>query len=90
MYTACFLQIIKFCLLRVNEPCIHLFCFRNHQIQLGVDGGGGLLRRYLMLALLVVLVIVTMILLLTRVGRGVASKDPALDWRHNPNLRTGD
>lgn len=67
------------------------FCvFRNHQFQVGMDGGGGLLRRYLMLALLLVLVMVTMILLLTRVGRGVASKDPSLDWRHNPNLRTGD
>lgn len=71
-------------------PLYCSFVFRNHQLQLGIDGGGSLLRRYLMLTLLLVLVIVTMILLLTRVGRGVASKDPALDWRHNPNLRTGD
>lgn len=55
-----------------------------------MDGGGNLLRRYLMLALFCVLVVVTMIVLLTRVGRGMANRDPSLDWRHNPNLRTGD
>lgn len=55
-----------------------------------MDGSGSLLRRYLMLALLLVLVMVTLIVLLTRVGRGVANRDPNLDWRLNPNLRTGD
>ena len=67
--------------------CIFLPC-RNHQLSL--DGSGNLFRRYLMLALLLVVVMATLIVLLTRVGRGVANRDPSLDWRHNPNLRTGD
>ena len=57
---------------------------------MSLDGSGNLLRRYLMLALLLAVVIATLIVLLTRVGRGVANKDPSLDWRHNPNLRIGD
>lgn len=73
----------------VGNYVILVVC-RNHHVHLGLEGGGNLLRRYLMLALLVALIMVTMILLMTRVGRGVASKDPALDWRHNPNLRTRD
>ena len=43
-----------------------------------------------MMAVAVVFLIVMVIVLLTRVGRGVADRDPSLDWRMNPNLRTGD
>ena len=70
---------------------MYILCvYRNHQVGFESGSGGGLLRRYLMLALLLVIAMVTVILLLTRVGRGMANRDPSLDWRHNPNLRTGD
>lgn len=48
------------------------------------------MRRYLMLVLLAVFVVVTLIVLMTRVGRGMANRDPGLDWKHNPNIKTGD
>jgi hypothetical protein len=54
------------------------------------DDSSAIMRRYLMMAVAVVFLIVMAIVLLTRVGRGVADRDPSLDWRMNPNLRTGD
>ena len=42
------------------------------------------------MAIAVIFLIVMVIVLLTRVGRGVADRDPNLDWKMNPNLRTGD
>ena len=42
------------------------------------------------MAVAVIFLVVMAIVLLTRVGRGVADRDPNLDWRMNPNLRTGD
>ena len=76
--------------------CVQLFCtieyVPRHQQHWNVpsDDSSVIMRRYLMMAVAVVFLIVMVIVLLTRVGRGVADRDPSLDWRMNPNLRTGD
>ena len=51
---------------------------------------GTLFRRYLLLIVLACAVGVTLIVFMTRVGRGIASKDPSLDMRLNDQIRIGD
>ena len=55
-----------------------------------MDDSTVLMRRYLVLFLLAVFAMVAVIVLMTRVGRGMAERDPNLDWKLNPNLRTQD
>lgn len=64
---------------------------RHHQRwNLTMDDSTVLMRRYLVLVLIGVFVVVSLIVFMTRVGRRSAEQDPNLDWRFNPNLRTGD
>lgn len=62
----------------------------RHQRHWSVGDSGPVMRRYLLLIFVCVVLAVTAILLLTRVGRGLAERDPSLDWKFNPNIRTGD
>lgn len=57
---------------------------------LTMDDSTVVMRRYLVLFVLAVLAVVAVIVLMTRVGRGMAERDPNLDWKLNPNLRTQD
>ena len=64
---------------------------RQHQRwNLTMDESTVLMRRYLVLVFLAMFAMVTLIVLMTRVGRGAAERDPSLDWRANPHVRTGD
>lgn len=64
---------------------------RHHQRwNLTMDESTVLMRRYLVLVFLAMFAMVTLIVLMTRVGRDAAERDPSLDWRTNPNVRTGD
>lgn len=64
---------------------------RHHQRwNLTMDESTVLMRRYLVLVFLAMFAMVTLIVLMTRVGRDAAERDPSLDWRANPNVRTGD
>lgn len=71
-----------------------LFAVSKHRHQqhwrVPTDDSTVVMRRYLLMAVVVVFLVVMAIVLLTRVGRGVADRDPSLDWRMNPNLKTGD
>jgi len=65
--------------------------FKHHQRwNLTMDESTVLMRRYLVLVFLAMFAMVTLIVLMTRVGRDAAERDPSLDWRTNPNVRTGD
>ena len=62
----------------------------QHHWRLPSDDSTVIMRRYLLMAVCVVFFVTVAIVMLTRVGRGVADRDPSLDWRTNPNLKTGD
>lgn len=62
---------------------------QQHRWRLPADDMGTRFRRYLLLIILACAVGVTLIVFMTRVGRGVASRDPNLDWRLNQQIRIG-
>ena len=69
----------------------HTHTHRQHKHwHVATDDSFVIMRRYLIMAFAVIFLVVMVIVLVTRVGRGVADRDPNLDWRMNPNLRTGD
>ena len=70
--------------------CLPVSHRQQRRWTLTMDDSTVLMRRYLVLALLAVLAMVAVIVLMTRVGRGMAERDPNLNWKLNPNLRTED
>ena len=62
---------------------------QQHKWRLPVDDMSTRFRRYLLLIILACAVGVTLIVFMTRVGRGIASRDPNLDWRLNHQIKIG-
>ena len=73
-----------------NTHFSHIHTRHQQRWNITMDESTVLLRRYLVLIFLAMFAVVTIIVLMTRVGRSVAEREPSLDWRTNPNVRTGD
>ena len=56
----------------------------------GPEDPNASLKRTTIILIILILSFTTLVVLFTRVGRGIADKDPFLDPMANPNIRVGD
>ena len=63
---------------------------RNHTAwSTPVDNSNATMKRYVLLVLLFFFFVVTLIVLMTRVGQKSGDHRTSMDWKFNPQIKTG-